>query len=92
MIHPNGRIGPCCVSNDEIDDFADSIEQLGDTEGAFNSSRHVEARNMFPAGRRSSRARGRRHQGSRRLGPFRTVVELRLAQLATVAVIGALVD
>lgn len=56
MIHPDGRIGPCCVSNDEIDDFADSIEQLGDAEGAFNSSKHIEApehvrdRGDFPNG------------------------------------------
>jgi MoaA/NifB/PqqE/SkfB family radical SAM enzyme len=50
MIHPDGRIGPCCVSNNEIDDFAESVEQLGAIEGAFNSSSHVEARNMFATG------------------------------------------
>jgi MoaA/NifB/PqqE/SkfB family radical SAM enzyme len=50
MIHPDGRIGPCCVSNNEADDFAETIDQLGAIEGAFNSPSHVDARNMFATG------------------------------------------
>jgi MoaA/NifB/PqqE/SkfB family radical SAM enzyme len=50
MIHPDGRIGPCCVSNHDVDDFAESIDQLGTIEGAFNSVSHIEARSMFATG------------------------------------------
>ena len=50
MIHPDGRIGPCCVSNDDVNDFAETMEQLGPIEGAFNSPSHVEARTMFATG------------------------------------------
>jgi len=50
MIHPSGRIGPCCVSNDEVDDFAETVEELGPVDGAFNSAKHVEARTMFATG------------------------------------------
>ena len=50
MIHPTGRIGPCCISNNEADDFAESIEQLGTPQGHFNSPKHVEARDLFATG------------------------------------------
>jgi len=43
MIYPEGAVGPCCVSNDQEDDFASLDDAAGFTE-AWNSPRFLGAR------------------------------------------------
>lgn len=50
MLHPNGRVGPCCVSNDEPDDFVDSVDEYPSYHALFNSPNYTAARAMFTEG------------------------------------------
>lgn len=50
MLHPNGRVGPCCVSNDEEDDFIDSVDQFESYPALFNSRNYTASRALFTSG------------------------------------------
>ena len=50
MLHPNGRVGPCCVSNHEPDDFVGSMTEYSTYNDLFNSSKYIASRNMFTGG------------------------------------------
>jgi MoaA/NifB/PqqE/SkfB family radical SAM enzyme len=50
MLHPNGRVGPCCVSNNEEHDFVDSIDRFATYGELFNSPNYIASRTLFTSG------------------------------------------
>jgi hypothetical protein len=50
MLHPNGRVGPCCVSNDAQYDFVDSVADFASYNDLFNSPKYTASRSMFTGG------------------------------------------
>jgi hypothetical protein len=50
MLHPGGRVGPCCVSNDEDSDFVESVERFETYNELFNSTNYTASRNLFTSG------------------------------------------
>lgn len=50
MLHPTGRVGPCCVSNDEPDDFVELIGDFATYNEMFNSPNYTASRGMFTGG------------------------------------------
>lgn len=53
MLHPTGRVGPCCVSNDEEDDFVEDFDQFDTYEELFNNAKYKASREMFTSGKPS---------------------------------------
>jgi pyruvate-formate lyase-activating enzyme len=50
MLHPSGRVGSCCVSNDEPDDFVESVADFASYNELFNSPKYTASRSMFTGG------------------------------------------
>jgi MoaA/NifB/PqqE/SkfB family radical SAM enzyme len=53
MIYPDGRVGPCCVTNDDNTDFVSSISDYTDYSEVFNSPGHIASRQMLRHGGRA---------------------------------------
>ena len=53
MLHPGGRVGPCCVSVNEKDDFVDSVDRFETYNAVFNSAGYAASREMFASGQDS---------------------------------------
>jgi hypothetical protein len=50
MIYPDGRVGPCCVTNDDNTDFASSLNDYSGYAELFNSGKYIASRQMFSNG------------------------------------------
>ena len=55
MLYPNGSVGPCCVLNDEKDDFS-HMDKHQDFNGCWNSDNFSKARDLFSSGSPSGTA------------------------------------
>lgn len=56
MIYPDGRVGPCCIINDQERDFVQSVADYENYSEVYNSPMHVASRRSFVTGEKAGTA------------------------------------